>query len=456
MGISAFTRFFIPKSDRTIQLFGLIAAFFSFLIYSYLFNFHHRDDFYIFIASIIILLPAQLYLIKSLKASGKWKIIGLFILLRLPVFTGFPVLSDDYFRFRWDAALLAQWEDPYAAKPESISATVHQQIDPDSTLLHGMNSAQYYSVYPPLQQFFFMPGMLGNTVYEAVFYYRLMFLFAEILCLLLFFRLINYYNEWKQKYLYYVFSPLVIIEGIGNLHFEIFVVLFMLMALYLFLKNKWLGSALMLGLSAGIKLIPLVYLPLSLRPLSRKSFRYAVIVIVVFILTFLPVYFTGNILNFKESLNLYSGSFEFNASLYYLIRYVWEMQVGYNPIQQLGPIMQALTFVVILTIALWKKKENIQDYLSSAVLILTVYLLFSTTVHPWYIIPLLALTVFTKFNFPLVWSFAIFLSYSHYQYGAFEENYLLIGLEYFTLVMTVYFERRKFREEAVRDHTAIA
>jgi hypothetical protein len=155
-------------------------------------------------------------------------------------------------------------------------------------------------------------------------------------------------------------------------------------------------------------------------------------------------------------LNLYSGSFEFNASLYYLIRYVWEMQVGYNPIQQLGPIMQALTFVVILTIALWKKKENIQDYLSSAVLILTVYLLFSTTVHPWYIIPLLALTVFTKFNFPLVWSFAIFLSYSHYQYGAFEENYLLIGLEYFTLVMTVYFERRKFREEAVRDHTAIA
>jgi hypothetical protein len=230
----------------------------------------------------------------------------------------------------------------------------------------------------------------------------------------------------------------------------------MLMALYLFLKNKWLGSALMLGLSAGIKLIPLVYLPLSLRPLSRKSFRYAVIVIVVFILTFLPVYFTGNILNFKESLNLYSGSFEFNASLYYLIRYVWEMQVGYNPIQQLGPIMQALTFVVILTIALWKKKENIQDYLSSAVLILTVYLLFSTTVHPWYIIPLLALTVFTKFNFPLVWSFAIFLSYSHYQYGAFEENYLLIGLEYFTLVMTVYFERRKFREEAVRDHTAIA
>jgi len=442
MDISAFIRFFIPKSNKSIQLTGLLSAFISLLVYVYLFNFHHRDDFYVFIASILILIPTQFYLINSLKSVVKWKIMLLFILLRLPAFTELPVLSDDHFRFTWDAALVMNGEDPYASKPQSVSLSISEQIDPDSTLIKGMNSAQYYSVYPPLQQLFFIPGIFGNSLLNTVFYYRLMFLIAEIICLLLFFQVINYFNEWKQKYLLYAFSPLVIVEGIGNLHFEIFVVLFMLIALYLFLINKWMGSAIMLGLSAGLKLIPLIYLPLSLQPLSWKSIRYVLLVFIVFVITFLPIYWTGNVLNFRESINLYSGSFEFNASIYYLIRYFWEMQVGYNPIKELGPIMQALTFVFIIAVALFKKKDNIRDFVSSALLVLSVYLLLSTTVHPWYVIPLLALSVFTGFIFPVVWSFSIFLSYSHYHLGGFEENYILIAVEYVLLGLAMLYDFR--------------
>jgi len=43
---------------------------------------------------------------------------------------------------------------------------------------------------------------------------------------------------------------------------------------------------------------------------------------------------------------------------------------------------------------------------------------------------LLALSIFTKYRFPLVWSFTIILSYSFYRNEAFINNYYLISIEY--------------------------
>ena len=45
-----------------------------------------------------------------------------------------------------------------------------------------------------------------------------------------------------------------------------------------------------------------------------------------------------------------------------------------------------------------------------------VYLIFSSTLHPWYVLPLLAFSLFTNYAFPLAWSFVIFFSYVFYEY----------------------------------------
>jgi hypothetical protein len=55
----------------------------------------------------------------------------------------------------------------------------------------------------------------------------------------------------------------------------------------------------------------------------------------------------------------------------------------------------------------------------------------ATTVHPWYLSTLLILSIFTKYKFPLVWSFIIILSYLAYANTENKENLLIIGLEYF-------------------------
>jgi len=44
-----------------------------------------------------------------------------------------------------------------------------------------------------------------------------------------------------------------------------------------------------------------------------------------------------------------------------------------------------------------------------------------------------------------VWSGVVVLSYSHYWNGNFEENYVLIGLEYVIVIITFLYELSKSR-----------
>ena len=67
-------------------------------------------------------------------------------------------------------------------------------------------------------------------------------------------------------------------------------------------------------------------------------------------------------------------------------------------------------------------------------LVVTLYLLFSTTVHPWYITTLVVLGLFTKFKYPVVWSLMVVLSYYAYGQIDFSENFGLIALEYIVVI----------------------
>jgi len=58
------------------------------------------------------------------------------------------------------------------------------------------------------------------------------------------------------------------------------------------------------------------------------------------------------------------------------------------------------------------------------------YYFTATTVHPWYIATLLILSIFTNYKFPLIWSFAIVLSYLAYTNANNTENLWLISIEY--------------------------
>jgi hypothetical protein len=70
-----------------------------------------------------------------------------------------------------------------------------------------------------------------------------------------------------------------------------------------------------------------------------------------------------------------------------------------------------------------------------------IYLLLSSTLHPWYILPLLFLSIFTTYLFPLLWSITVIISYAFYGEGnTASTDEMLLWIEYLPVLVVFGYE----------------
>jgi alpha-1,6-mannosyltransferase len=379
-------------------------------------------------------------------------LLGASIAFRLIGFTGLPTLSDDIYRFIWDGRLLAQGYNPFLYLPsELLSGDIGARAGLTEVLFQKLNSPDYYTVYPPLLQGWFgVSARLGGmSELATAFWLRLPVFLGELGSLWLLYRLLSLMgkneNTTKRGVLLYALNPLVIVELTANIHYEGLTIFLLLAGLYFYKKHKEIPSATFLGFAAGVKLLPLIFIPALLNKGNwKESLQYGLIAGIVFLLPFL--FFVNPVIveNLSTSLDLYFRRFEFNGSLYYLLREMGTRLWGYNPIATAGPFLALVSVSLILFIS-WSKHLKLS--LSERWLwVLTTYLLCATTVHPWYVIPLIALSVLSGFGFPRVWSVMLLLTYVAYGQGQFQENLWLVGLEYCVVGGWMVWEIKTFRK----------
>jgi hypothetical protein len=353
-----------------------------------------------------------------------------------------PALSDDYHRFRWDGLLVAEGQNPYLHRPdELLSATNEWLVDEAdqpvrqllSELYPKLNSPHYYSVYPPVCQAVFGAAawLFPQSERGFIIMLRLVILLAEAGTALLLISLLRGFGQPRQQALWYVLNPLVIVELTGNLHFEALLICGLLAAWWALTRGRWSWSAGALGLAVATKLLPLLLLPFLIRRLDWGAFLRYVGVVGLVLGGVLAPFFSAELLsNIGRSLDLYFHTFEFNASIYYVLRAIGYWLVGYNTISTLGTGLALAAGLLILCLA-WREKQPSFATLGQVLLLaLTAYYLLATIVHPWYLAPLVALSCFTSYRYPIVWSGLIMMSYAAYQTSAYTENLILVGLEY--------------------------
>ncbi|TGE04106.1 hypothetical protein [Hymenobacter fodinae] len=389
------------------------------------------------------------------------------LLLRLIWLPALPPLSDDYHRFRWDGLLVVAGINPYQFRPDEftlpgrpaqtpaktgLADTVSPARHPPQHLLSGtvlqqlaaeyplLNSPHYYSVYPPVCQAIFAGAVrvFPTSAMGFAFLLRLVLLAAELVTVGLLWRLLVAFGLDKHRALLYILNPLVIVELTGNLHFEALVICLLLLTLWLLWRKRVALAGGVLGLAVATKFLPVLVVPLLLRRLCwRRWLLFSATTGATLLLVFGPFLSWELLLNIGKSLNLYFRSFEFNASVYYLLRPLGQWVTGYNEIARIGPALALTTAVGGLLLAAREAHPTWPTLPRTLLLLLTLYYLLATTVHPWYITPLVALSVFSSYRYALVWSGMAVLSYAAYQTLAYTENLWLVALEY-VVVLSVF------------------
>ena len=437
----------------------------------------------LFVLGYQILKTSGFYTSTSLSTSFRILVIAS-ILFRLLFLFAIPNLSQDFYRFIWDGQMLLEGLNPYLYTPDFIINQGETKIPLAQELYNGMGalSSSHFTNYPPLNQLCFVIGNLfpGHSILSSVIGMRLIIIAADIGTLYFGKKLLEALKLPSNRIFWYILNPFIIIELTGNLHFEGVMIFFLVWSLYLLHKGCWKWAAVIFACSVSVKLIPLMFLPLffwwflkeskenviankvklsfkkkeisALRLRSVQAIQvprngisklilFYTIIVVTLVLFFLPFFSIEFIDNYSKTVGLWFNNFEFNASIYYILRAIGYAITGYNEIGFIGKILPLISILVILGFSVFKKNNSIPKLSTSILLVFTIYLFLSTTVHPWYIATLVMLCIFTNYRYPLVWSLVIIVSYlSYLGIGSADksENLWIVALEYF-LVFSVFF-----------------
>ena len=400
-----------------------------------------REQFFSFIALYAISLGcAILIYLEADEKKGLQGLLHVSILFRMLFLFSIPELSDDYLRYLWDGYSLRKGFSPIEYQPSRI---IEDKLGAPQDVSDYAMATDYLSVYPPVCQYlmwavtaFVRESTLGQmTVLHVV---ALLLETATIYCMA---HLLKRYQLPVKNVLLYALNPLVIIELSGNLHFEVMLISFSLLTVLFLGQKLYLDAGVALALAISSRLLPLIFLLLIPQRFGKKRTTYTFMsAAFVLLILWMPFDFLILFTRYIDALMMYFHTFEFNGSIYYLLSYLGLKDLDYGILGSLGATLGIASFVSILAYVRIDRTRSYSSFFVACLFTLTIYLLFSTTVHPWHVVPLVAFAIFSRFHYAYLWSMLVPLTYVAYRTGVTEEVPGVIVVEYVALYAFLGYE----------------
>jgi|SRR5690554_375706 len=413
-----------------------------------------QDAFFQTFSVYAIAFIAYLYCIRVRYeyAVKTWTLVAL-VLFLIPFFS-VPPLSPDIYRFLWDGELVTMGIHPYSFTPNELMEVNHavnsssymQFLYENTTDLSKGN----YTIYPTIHQLYFLlPAFLTDHFLISLWILRLMMLGTIIIGLKYFLKTLQLLNLPAQNIVLLILNPILIVEVMGNFHFEGIMLAWLIPGIYFLIKKECLKSSVFWAIAINIKLTPLILLPFLLRYLGfKESFKFYLATL-FFSTGLLLIYMWPSVfLNFLQSLELYFDNFEFNAGIFYFVKWISSFFITGNPTLIVGPLLSILAFFGILFIAFYRPISSNKELLNRMMWGYIIYLMLATTVHPWYVILPFGIAVFSANLGVMLWTFLIMLSYGFYAFENPLWSYSLIGLEYTLVLLFLMFPNSKLQNKA--------
>jgi hypothetical protein len=280
--------------------------------------------------------------------------------------------SDDIPRYVWEGRILLEGYNPFAITPEDPRlAPFRDEVYP------LINHKDMPAIYPPLTQYVFV---LLSTLTHRVEGYRLFLLMVEFGAIAMMFKWTRVLGLARDRVMVYAANPLVVVGIAGHGHLDALQVLFLVWALVCHGSRRE-GSAMVLMTIAGLfKFLAFFALPFLV---TRRTLKYLPLCCGIVIASYAPFFFLEGSFSFGN-LGHYLGKFEYYSFTFAPLRWL------------VGTVgAHAVTAVVLFAVlvSLWLTRTRPEYAIPPFLFLLT---LMNTTIHYWYLIPILALGVVWK------------------------------------------------------------
>lgn len=388
-----------------------------------------------FVAITALLFIAFLGAVLSLKKiirtnalatkSSLIMVIGFAALFRFSLLSQTPWLSNDIYRYLWDARVLEHGINPYKYPPE---ANALLQLR-DEELFAKMSHKDVRTVYPPLLQGLFWLGAKSGQVFaiHPMLALKSLFVLFDLLLLLMLVRTLLQSHLDARWVLLYAWHPLAIIEIASSGHTDGVGTFFLLAALFLFMRDRYALGAISLAFAFIVKFISVLLLPFVFffgKRQGGKNLNWAAMLAftVTVVVSYLPFIAAGE--NLFSGLSVYSAKWRFNDAIFsilfeplhamipdsvvihLMIPSGWEITAEVLRTRRIDLVLQLAKAIMATVFAYvyWRIWKNIWErrtalarmsWHETTLAILTAFLLLSPTLQPWYllwILPLLCLT----------------------------------------------------------------
>lgn len=203
--------------------------------------------------------------------------------------------------------------------------------------------------------------------------------------------------------LLYGLNPFVLMEGIGCVHNDLFVILFMFLALYFLVKKKklWI-SVIFLALATAIKYFAIILLPFFIiyyyrketpSKRLRKCFQYGVFYLLILGIPYLFYIQDAQVLN-----GLFIQQEKLAKSFYIILtEYFQEPTISVSTVNHV--LLGAFTIIYFFTCVILLNKKQIQfriEMRKANYFIMAFLFLLITNFQPWYILWLFPLLLWQR------------------------------------------------------------
>jgi alpha-1,6-mannosyltransferase len=323
-------------------------------------------------------LPPTRLLIAAMLATG--------IAMRVGHMGAVAIAETDHFRYLWDGAVLANGHNPYAIAPADAANTPHLATLAriGSATLTGINFPEYRTIYPGVAQALFaLAHSLKPWSLDGL---RILLLALDITTVAFLITLLRTFGLSPLWAAAYWLNPLVVLVAANQAHIDAALPPFILGALIAINAKRPATAAISLALAVGIKVWPLLLVPLFIRQLWPDTRKVATLLIAGAIATLAvmgPLLYST--LASGSGLTAYAGGWAMNNPFYlWLVWGLWATLPAAIPSDQMLRGILALTTCALAIAQTRAPIADLRDLTTRALICTAALFYLSPTEFPWY------------------------------------------------------------------------